>query len=150
MNSLFPRARARLPCRMSLLGRSFEKKFPGYGAKLWQGKVVEDVGNGKYEVEYEDGSSALMQGVAIEKLIEVEKAKGPATKGKGKAAAKGKGKAAAKGKGKAPAKAVKAKAPAASKRPAGKAAAKKAAPTKASAGKAAASKRKSIGGSNTK
>ena len=131
-----------LPCRMSLLGRSFEKKFPGYGAKLWQGKVVEDVGNGKYEVEYEDGSSALMQGVAIEKLIEVEKAKGPATKGKGKAAAKGKGKA--------PAKAVKAKAPAASKRPAGKAAAKKAAPTKASAGKAAASKRKSIGGSNTK
>jgi hypothetical protein len=126
---------------MSLVGRNFEKRFPGYGAKLWQGKVVEDVGNGKYEVEYEDGSSALMSSKTIENLIEVEKEKGPATKGKGKAAAKGKGKA--------PAKAAKAKAPAASKRP-GKAAAKKAAPAKASVGKAAASKRKSIGGSNTK
>ena len=126
---------------MSLVGRNFEKRFPGYGAKLWQGKVVEDVGNGKYEVEYEDGSSALMHAHTIEKLIEVEKEKGPATKGKGKAAAKGKGKA--------PAKAAKAKAPAASKRP-GKAAAKKAAPAKASVEKAAASKRKSIGGSNTK
>ena len=140
---------SRRPASMSLVGRNFEKRFPGYGAKLWQGKVVEDVGNGKYEVEYEDGSSALMSCAAIEKLIEVEKEKGPATKGKGKAAAKGKGKAPAKGKGKAPAKAAKAKAPAASKRP-GKAAAKKAAPAKASVGKAAASKRKSIGGSNTK